>query len=423
VSLADDVLARAEAAAEPVATPPLAELLEQVGAYVRRYVVLSPAQAAAIALWVAHTHAIDAAETTPYLHVTSPEKRSGKTRLLEALELVVRAPVRAADVSDAVLFRILSESPRTLLLDEADAIFSPRSAREELRGLLNASWRRGSPVYRMVGEGAKMRPVAYDAFGPKAIAGIGELPDTVADRAFRIRLERKSRNEEAERFRRRVAETEAEPLRGALEAWAETAIDLLAGARPALPAELDDRGQDAAEPLLAIAELAGGAWPERARRALVSLRAERDVEEESLGVRLLADCRAAFERDGAERLATAELLERLAADEEAPWAEWHGRPLTARGLARLLRPYGVRSKVVRIGEATPRGYERASFEDAWARYLPQNAPLSATSATLAQPCGFSPDSKVQHGGLCCTSKPAIFGSTKPMLRMLRIETL
>lgn len=365
----------------------LAHLLDEVRDFVRRYVVVTDAQAIVLALWIAHTHAIDAAETTPYLTVTSAEKRSGKTRLLEVLELLVRAAVRASNLSDAVLFRILSVSTRTLLLDETDAVFAPKSNREELRGLLNAGYRRGSPAYRMVGEGAKMRAEPFECFGPKVLAGIGELPDTIADRSFPIRLKRKAAQEDVERFRRREAAEAAESIRAALKAWGTEDADQLDAIRPHLPDELDDRGQDAAEPLLAIAEVAGGEWPEQARRALVALRSEQaGADDETIGVRLLVDVAAAFERTEADRLSTERLLELLMEDDEAPWTEWHGRPLTARGLARLMRPFSIRSGTVRLADgATPKGYKRESFVDAWTRYLPRSGSAAATSDTTAQP--------------------------------------
>ena len=109
---------------EPV--PAFDVVLTTVEDFIKRYVVLTDAQAIAATLFVAHTWAIDAAETSPYLAVTSPEKRSGKTRLLEVLELLVRSPIRAANVSDAALFRLLAEKPRTLLFDEVDAIFNAK---------------------------------------------------------------------------------------------------------------------------------------------------------------------------------------------------------------------------------------------------------------------------------------------------------
>src|SRR5215204_2550337 len=169
-------------------------ILEDLRVFIRRFVVLTDAQADAVTLWVAHTHPIEAFSCTPYLAITSGEKRSGKTRLLEVLELVVREPLQTANISDAALFRVVGhpEKSPTLLLDEVDAIFKSRE-REELRGLLNAGYRRGAVVHRM--GGANNRTLeTFPVFGPKAFAGIGNcLPDTISDRAIPIRLQRRVR--------------------------------------------------------------------------------------------------------------------------------------------------------------------------------------------------------------------------------------
>jgi len=363
----------------------LDRLLHDVSVFVRRFVVMSEAQLVAITLWIAHTHAIDAAEATPYLTPNSPTKRSGKTRLLEVLALLVRNPLRAAGASEAALFRsIASESPPTLLMDEVDAIFGPKAREhEDIRALLNAGYTRGNPVLRCVGEGSKQRVLEFSSFCPKALAGIGALPDTVSDRALPIRLKRRTRSETVERFRVRQVKGEAVLLYERLAAWADENLDALAEARPALPEELDDRAQDTYEPLFAIADMAGGEWPDIARRALVLLRSEQaDEEDDAIGVRLLADVWTAFEREPADRISTERLLVLLSEDSEAPWSEWHGRPLTARGLAQQLKPFGVRSRNVRLPDGTtPKGYKREQFEDLWRRYPPENGSQNATSAT------------------------------------------
>jgi len=365
----------------------LSLLLGELEAFMRRFVVMSDAHVVAIALWIAHTHAVEAADATPYLAVTSPTKRSGKSRLLEVLALLVRNPLRTGGVSEAALFRSIGgdEAP-TLLMDEVDAIFGPKARdHEDVRALLNAGYTRGTPAIRCVGEGAKMRVEKFDVFCPKALAGIGDLPDTIADCSLPIRLKRRARTEPAERFRARDVTAEGTPLRERLSDWADETLDELAAARPEMPEQLDDRAQDACEPLLAIADLAGGAWPERARRALVALRAEQaEAEDETIGVRLLADVHAAFESGAADKLSTERLLELLSADEEGPWHEWHGKPITARVLAGLLRPFGIRSGTVRLADGTtPKGYKVAQFVDAWKRYPPVNAAENATSATTA----------------------------------------
>lgn len=242
-------------------------------------------QVVAITLFVAHSHVVEAAEATPYTHVTSPEKRSGKTRVLEAVEFLVRRPIRALDLSEAALYRIIQRDCPTLLWDEIDVVFRRRE-NEGRRGLLNGGYRRGAKVYRSNERGHLQE---FAVFSPKMMAGIGELPDTVADRAIRIRLERRAPGEAVSKLRRREASKEAEPILRALEIWASPdTIETLGAARPQPPEGLNDRAEDAWEILFAIADMAGGEWPGRARRAALELSGD-DTSAQSLGVRLLAD--------------------------------------------------------------------------------------------------------------------------------------
>jgi hypothetical protein len=301
---------------EVLEPPPLGEVLDELSGFVRRFIVMSPAQADAIAIWITHTHLFSAAEQTPYIAISSAEKRSGKTRLLEVLELLVARPWLTGRVTAAVLARKVDAERPTLLLDESDAAFKgEKEYAEALRGLLNTGHRRGGKSTVCVGQGAELSYKDFSTYCPKAIAGIGKLPDTVADRSLPIRLARRAPDERAERFRRRDAEVEAAPLRLALDELTALAYEL-EDARPDLPAELDDRAQDAGEPLLAIADHAGGDWPERARRALVELHGGRELDDESAGVRLLADIQTVLvDRD---RIASADLLAGLHGFDEAP---------------------------------------------------------------------------------------------------------
>jgi Protein of unknown function (DUF3631) len=228
--------------------------LDDVRGFIRRFVVLDDAQADAVTLWAAHTHVFDAFGCTPYLAITSPEKRSGKTRLLEVLELLVREPLQTANISDAALFRVIDKKSPALLMDEVDAVFKSRE-REELRGLLNAGYRKGAVAHRMGGKSNRSLET-FKVFCPKAFAGIGNcLPDTIVDRAIRIRLKRRTRAEPVERFRLREVEPTGHMLRDRLADWLEPQHDYLVSSRPQLPGELDDRAQDVWEPLLAIADL------------------------------------------------------------------------------------------------------------------------------------------------------------------------
>jgi hypothetical protein len=357
--------------------PYLAGALDNTESFLRRFVVFpSPHEAVAAALWTAHTHVVDAAEVSPYLQVTSPEKRSGKTRLLDVLELLVRKPWRAVSPSEAVIYRKVEADQPTLLLDEVDTTFGTRASErtEGIRALLNAGNRRGTTVPRMVGEGRKMRVHDFPTFCPKVLAGIGQLPDTVADRSIAVSLQRRARNEPVERFRYRAAKAAAADVRAALMDALDTVAETLGGARPDIPDSLGDRAADSWEPLLAIADAAGGRWPGRARAAALARQCERpeDLDDASLSLLLLADSRAVFERLKAERIPTTTLIDELLVDDERPWREMgrSGKPLNAHGLGRLLRPYQVRPALMKFESVPGRGYRRVDLEPVWDRYLP-----------------------------------------------------
>ena len=187
-----------------------AALLAAVCAFVRRYVVVSDDQAVAATLWAAHTHAIEAADCTPYLHVTAATKRAGKTRLLDVLEPLVPRPWRTDRVSAAVLVRKIDAEHSTLLLDESDAALTTGTAyADTLRGVLNSGYRRSGKVSLCAG-GIGYRDFA--TFAAKAVAGIGQLPDTVADRSIPIRLQRRMASEPVARWRDRESQAAAAPL-------------------------------------------------------------------------------------------------------------------------------------------------------------------------------------------------------------------
>ena len=347
----------------------LAGLLDAILELLRTYLVLTASQANALVLWIAHTHALDAFETTPFLAVTSPEKRCGKSRLLDVLELLVARPWRAIMPTEAVLFRKINTAAPTLLLDETDAIFNAKNANTEpLRAVLNAGNRRGTHVPRCVGPQQELRD--FSVFCAKALTGIGALPDTVADRAIPIRMARKRPDETVQRFRRREAVELAEPIQQELASWAQDADAWLQLARPHVPQVLNDRAEEAWEPLLAIAELAGGTWPERARAAALHLSGGSEPDEEAWGVKLLADVRDVFQAASTDRLSSASLAGALCELEESPWGDLSGKPLDPRGLASRLRPFAVRPRTIRLHDnTTAKGYHLEQFLDAFARYL------------------------------------------------------
>jgi hypothetical protein len=358
----------------PPAVPPLAEILQAVVAFVRRFVVVTADQAVTVALWVAHTHVIDAFDCTPYLQVTSATKRAGKTRLLEVIEWLVARAWLTQRVSAAALVRKVDAVHPTLLLDESDAAFKgDKEYAEALRGLLNSGYRRSGKATICVGQGAALSYKDFSTFCAKAIAGIGDLPDTVADRSIAIALRRRTQDEPCDRWRERDGKADATPIGRQLVAWADKGIlEALRARRPELPTALDDRLADVWEPLLAIAELAGGPWPARARSAAVALAGRREDTDHTVElVRDVDDILATWTPDV---IPTKTLLDELVSRDDRPWATWRkdDKPMTARGLAQLLGPLGIHSDRHETPEGRLRGYRSDAFTDAITRYLPSH---------------------------------------------------
>ena len=243
-------------------TVSLAEALEDVERFIARFVIFPrPEARLAVVLFVAHPYALDAADVAVYIAVSSPEKASGKTTLLEVISLLVPGkPNITITPTASTVFRTLEADPDTvLILDELDSIYGDRSDKfEEIRGIINAGHRRGATVPRSVPKGGGWEVVRFPVFGPKALAGIGRLPDTIVSRAVPVRMLKRKRAEAIERFRYRFALREAEPI-------AERLAAALSATPPAteakLPDELGDRAADVWEPLLAIADAAGAEWP------------------------------------------------------------------------------------------------------------------------------------------------------------------
>jgi hypothetical protein len=384
-------------AAAVAALHPGAGLLDEVAAFLARFVAFpSDAALTAATLWVAHAHAIDAFESTPRIAFLSPEPASGKTRALEVSELLVPHPMHAVNCTPAALFRAVKDlsSRPTILFDEIDTVFGPKAKdNEEIRGLLNAGHRRGAVAYRCVGEGTRQKVEPFPAYAAVALAGLGDLPDTILTRSVVIRMRRRAPGEHVEPFRHRVHAKEGHELREALAEWATTVALQLEKAWPAMPHGICDRPADVWEPLLAIADAAGGDWPKRARQACVELvQATQSTDPGSLGLRLLADLRVVF--GDADALSTETILKALHNLDESPWSDLRGKPLDSRGLASRLKRYGVGPHQFRgpSGEKT-RGYSVAGTDkagglgDPWGRYLSptQESGTSGTAGTADDP--------------------------------------
>jgi hypothetical protein len=316
-------------------------------------------------------------ESTPRIAFLSPEPASGKTRSLEVTELLAFNPVCTINATPAYIFRKVGseDGPPSILFDEIDTVFGKKAKNdnEDVRALLNSGHRRGATAGRCIVRGQTVETEELPSYAAVALAGLGWLPDTILSRSIIIRMRRRASDEVVEPFRRRVHAPLGESLRTRLAGWAGTVIDEATVARPDMPNGVEDRLADAWEPLLAISDIAGGQWPERARTAAVSLIAVTRDAEPSLNIRLLADIRTIFSQDETiEAMATKQLLAELHKLDDSPWAETKDKKpiLNASQLAWRLRQYEVGPKFVRINGLACKGYLRADLYEPWRRYLP-----------------------------------------------------
>ena len=352
-----------------------AQLLSDITAVVRRFIVCEKETAHAVALWVAMTWFIDVVQVAPLAIITAPEKRCGKSLLLSLLGRLSAKAITASSISPAALFRTIDAWCPTLLIDEADAFIKDN---EELRGLLNSGHTRDS-AYVIRTQGENFTPTKFNTWGAKALAGIGQLSDTLMDRAVILELRRKLPHEEVERIR------DAEPdlfdvLRAKLARFAEDYRNRVRKARPLLPESLNDRAQDNWEPLLAIAMTAGSEWLKIGQAAALKLSGGED-ESQTTGIELLSDIREIFIDRG--KVSTADLITLLCSDEERPWATFNrGKPITPRQVAKRLREYGIHSHTIRVGVDTAKGYVIDQFKESFSRYLSLSPELSVTTSQV-----------------------------------------
>ena len=421
------------------------ELLDELAGTLRRFVVLPKWGAETLALWVLHTHAFRLLEVTTYIGIESPEKECGKSTLLTVLSRLVNRPAVSSNISASAFFRVIEELEPTLLIDEADTNLRGRdelrgilnagytkptafvwricyeaTGRAEGAAVADecgqthggetetgAEWsvergsmmsggsgadvtlkpeefpspqplspRRGEPLAAL-GKAAG-RVARYSCWCPKAIAAIGHLHPTLASRCIVVRMQRKRAGEECERLKRLdTTELKRKCLRFVAEHERE-----IAQAEPQIPAGLTNRAADVWEPLLALADLAGGGWPELARDAAVGLTVA--AQEHSPIGSLLLDILLVFTEMQRERVFSRELVAGLLGCGDRPWAELRrGKQLSEMWLAQRLRPYGIQPRTIRIGEAVGKGYKEEDFTETFRRYIPK-AEVERLKAELAE---------------------------------------
>ena len=343
-------------------------LLDDISTTIRLFIVMEPEQADAAALWVAFSWLIDAVQIAPLAIINAPEKACGKSMLLDVMGRMCARPLPVSNATTAAVFRSVELWGPTMLIDEVDTFIREN---KELKGIINAGHTRANAyVLRTVGD--LHEPKQFTVWSPKALAGISlekHLPDSTMSRGIVLNLRRKLPDEQVKRLRH--AEPDLfEGTASKLARFSDDYAQQVKQARPALPDALSDRAQDNWEPLLAIAECAGPEWVRRATTAALKLSGTNEGGM-STSSELLADIHHIFEVKQVDKIRTTELISALVNDDEMSWATYNrGKQITPRQLSKLLSGYGIKPKTVRVNGRTPKGYDAAQFEDAFARYLP-----------------------------------------------------
>jgi hypothetical protein len=374
-----------------------AELLDQLGRALAKYVVFpSPESLIAVVLWITATHGLDAFEHATRLAIHSPVKRCGKSRLLEVIEATAHHPIPTTNISVPALFRMIdaADTPPTLILDEVDRLLGSAKKDDDNRDLvaiLNNGFRAGHPTIRCVGPTQK--PTPFSNYAMVALAGIGHITDTVEDRAINITLRRRLPGETITKYRLATDPPKLHKLRDQLAAWVGSVMEKLAMPVLDIPDGLEDRAEDAWEPLLSVADAAGGHWPARARTAALKFAREATDDDDSLDTRILADISVIRDSDPSVTfISSTDLITDLRKLEDAPWADLD---LTGRKLAYRVGKFGVKPR--RNKAQTARGYHFQDFEDAFRRYLPSSYP-SNPSIRLESPSDQDEQGRQQKAG-------------------------
>jgi hypothetical protein len=349
------------------------DLLDSIADLIRRHVVVPEHSDDVAALWIVHTYVMDLWEITPRLAIGSPTKQCGKSTLIDVIGRLVFRCLSTEGVTTAAIFRTIEACRPTLLMDEADTYVHNN---EDMRGVLNSGHRRNGSVIRTVGE--DYEPRKFATYCACAFGLIGRLPDTLHDRSIIISLKRRLPTEPIQPFRRDRAD-HVDALARKIVRWTTDHAKEIGSVDPEMPLTIYNRQADNWRALLAIADVAGGHWPARARKA-AELSCEDAASDDSRLMVLLADIRTIFDERKADRLVSAHLVEALAAIEGRPWAEYGrtGKSITVNQLAALLRPLTIVPENVRFGEKVLKGYLLSRFKEAFARYLgegPHSEPL------------------------------------------------
>jgi hypothetical protein len=357
------------------------DLLRELSVLLQRHIVLSDNATTATALWIILSYLDAHVDVLPILGITSPQKRCGKTRLLSLIGKLAHRTLSAANVSAPAIYRSIEKWHPTLLIDEADTFLKNDM---ELRGVLNSGHTRDTAfVLRCVGEN-KDDVKRFSTWCPKSIALIGSLPDTLADRAIHIEMERRRKDGPSVAPLRKTPEAEFETLRRKLLRWALDHGDAVEAREPEMPSHLNDRAADNWTPLVAIAGEVEGVWPGLVTTAMCGIN---DVlEDDNPAIPVLVALKQLYEQRGKteaeDYLKNTDIVQSLNEDKEAIWAKWNkGAGMEVGDLTKTLKPFKVKSHqhAPSAEEKRTRGWFRyGDLKPVFDRYAPEDVGTSET---------------------------------------------
>jgi hypothetical protein len=351
-----------------------AQLLDDLVAYLKRYLVLTDAYYLVVAAWILHAAAIRAFEITPRLIIRSVVKRSGKSRLISAIELVLPNASSEVNPKPASLIRAIDASGgnEAILFDEVDLYFNPKAGEDksDVQAVLNSGFERGRTVKRYDVTSRSIQ--ALSVFAPVAFGSIDKLPDTLEDRGIVITIHRKLTTEIVSRFLRHKVKAETKALRERISVWAR--VDTLSGLRaaePELPEDLDDRAADIWWPLFVICDHASAEYAERIRAAAKDITNARVDDDDSMAIKLLRGIWKVWPDDQTALAVSGERLTQLLnEDDELPFGGWkEGTGISTRSINQFLGKFGIKTKDVKVEGRSRKGFHVDQFRDPWMRYL------------------------------------------------------
>ncbi|HEY4739911.1 MAG TPA: DUF3631 domain-containing protein [Candidatus Acidoferrales bacterium] len=352
-----------------------ATLVRDVESFLNEYLSLPRFVSLPSALWAMATHCYGIFSVFPYLGVSSPTKGCGKTTFLRCVQLLSHEGKLFTNPSEASLFRIIEELRPTLLIDETEPLRGKHERSDYLNALFNSGNRRSARVPRCEaqGKGKNYTVIEYSVYCPKGFACIGNLPETISDRAICFTMQKRRKTDRTlGPFVEEFVEEKATPLHARIASFIESRQEEIRAAyRPALTSVIEflpDRDADSWGPLFALLAVIDSSRIAELKESAEGLTSAKvaDAQDDNLSLRLLADIRSIWPAEEP-KIFTAELLNRLKGMPDGPWAS--DEKFDGRKLGRLMKPFKIKPRGVQIGEVNLKGYYREEFQNGAGPYL------------------------------------------------------